>query len=91
MYSQYFHPRCCHNVLNRILCNRQVRTLAERKAANPLDDTLKMLKEALKKKSNTTEIDSINKKIDQITDKGNNDIVKATSNKISATQGSKKM
>jgi hypothetical protein len=76
------------------LCNRQVRTLAERKAANPLDDTLKTLKEALKKKSNTAtnnEIVSINKKTAQITDKGNNNIAKATSTKIAANQGSKKM
>ena len=97
MYSQYFHPRFCHNVLNRVLCNRQVRTIAERKAANPLEDTLKTLKEALKKKNNTkattnNEIGcSANKKPIQITNKeGSNDIIKAASTKVPSTQGSKK-
>ena len=52
MYSQFIHLRRCQNMLSRILCSRQCRTLAERNAINPLDETLKKLTEALKKRKN---------------------------------------
>ena len=54
MYSQFIHLRRCQNMLklSRILCSRQCQTLAERNAINPLDETLKKLTEALKKRKN---------------------------------------